>query len=1035
MYDKVSTELNFVEREKQTEKFWRENDIFRKSTKMREGCGSYVFYDGPPTANGKPHIGHVLTRVIKDMIPRYHTMKGAMVPRKAGWDTHGLPVELEVEKLLGIDGKEQIENYGIAPFIEKCKESVWKYKGMWEDFSGTVGFWADMDDPYVTYHDSYIESEWWALRQIWDKGLLYKGFKVVPYCPRCGTPLSSHEVAQGYKDVKERSAIVRFKVLDEDAYILAWTTTPWTLPSNVALCVHPEYDYVKIRNGEFVYYLAEGLLSVIEGDYEILERMKGKDLEYKKYMPLFDFIDRRDDAYFVCCDEYVTLTDGTGVVHLAPAFGEDDNRVGRRYKLPFVQLVDAKGCMTKETPWEGTFCKDADKQVLIYLETVGRLFSAPVFEHSYPHCWRCDTPLIYYARESWYIEMSAVRDRLIANNKTINWIPESIGTGRFGDWLENVQDWALSRNRYWGTPLNIWECGCGHRHCIGSIEELKSMSDNCPEKIELHRPYIDAVTIRCPECGKEMKRVPEVIDCWFDSGAMPFAQHHYPFENKDLFEQQFPADFISEAVDQTRGWFYSLLAISTLLFDKAPYKNVIVLGLVQDENGQKMSKSKGNAVDPFDALEKFGADAIRWYFYTNSAPWLPNRFYDKAVLEGQRKFMGTLWNTYAFYVLYANIDKFDPSKYELDLSKLSVIDKWLLSRLNSTVAEVDKQLGNYAIPEAARALDSFVDEMSNWYVRRCRERFWSKEMTQDKINAYMTLYTALVTISKAAAPMIPFMTEEIYRNLVCNIYKDAPESIHLCDFPTVDEKFIDADLEKAMDLVLQIVVLGRSARNGANRKNRQPLALLSVACSETLDETYLEIIRDELNVKTVEFIDDADGLLTYVFKPQLKTVGPKYGRQLNDIRNALATIDGNAAKRELDANGMIVLDLTSGKVELTVDDLLIACSQKEGTFSLSDNGVTVSLDTNLTDALIEEGHVNEIISKVQTMRKEAGFEVTDHIRVTFKASEAMTALLLANTDRIAKVALADSVEATAPAGYVKAWDINGEEINFGVEKI
>ena len=1035
MYDKVSTELNFVEREKRTEKFWRENDIFRKSTQMREGCGSYVFYDGPPTANGKPHIGHVLTRVIKDMIPRYHTMKGAMVPRKAGWDTHGLPVELEVEKLLGIDGKEQIENYGIAPFIEKCKESVWKYKGMWEDFSGTVGFWADMDDPYVTYHDSYIESEWWALRQIWDKGLLYKGFKVVPYCPRCGTPLSSHEVAQGYKDVKERSAIVRFKLLDEDAYILAWTTTPWTLPSNVALCVHPEYDYVKIRNGEYVYYLAEGLLSVIQGDYEILDRCKGKDLEYKKYQPLFDFIQRRDDAHFITCDEYVTLTDGTGVVHIAPAFGEDDNRIGRRYKLPFVQLVDAKGCMTKETPWEGVFCKDADKQVLINLETNGLLFAAPVFEHSYPHCWRCDTPLIYYARESWYIEMSAVRDRLIANNKTINWIPESIGTGRFGDWLENVQDWALSRNRYWGTPLNIWECGCGHRHCIGSIEELKSMSDNCPENIELNRPYIDAVTIRCPKCGGEMKRVPEVIDCWFDSGAMPFAQHHYPFENKELFEQQFPADFISEAVDQTRGWFYSLLAISTLLFDKAPYKNVIVLGLVQDENGQKMSKSKGNAVDPFEALEKFGADAIRWYFYTNSAPWLPNRFYDKAVLEGQRKFMGTLWNTYAFYVLYANIDSFDPSKYRLDPSTLSVIDKWLLSRLNSTVAEVDKQLGNYAIPEAARALDNFVDEMSNWYVRRCRERFWAKEMTQDKINAYMTLYTALVTISKAAAPMIPFMTEDIYRNLVCNIDSSAPESIHLCDFPVCDESLIDKDLERAMELVLQIVVLGRSARNGANRKNRQPLALLSVACNDTLDETYLEIVRDELNVKKVEFIDDADGLLTYVFKPQLKTVGPKYGRQLNDIRNALATIDGNAAKRELDTNGMIVLDLASGRVELTVDDLLISCTQKEGTFSLSDNGVTVSLDTNLTDALIEEGHVNEIISKLQTMRKEAGFEVTDHIRVTFSADEKMVALLTANTARIAKVALADSVVYSEPVGYVKTWDINGENVVFGVEKI
>ena len=1035
MYDKVSTELNFVEREKKTEAFWRENDIFRKSTEMRKGNDSYVFYDGPPTANGKPHIGHVLTRVIKDMIPRYHTMKGAMVPRKAGWDTHGLPVELEVEKLLGIDGKEQIEKYGIAPFIEKCKESVWKYKGMWEDFSGTVGFWADMDNPYVTYHDSYIESEWWALRRIWDKGLLYKGFKIVPYCPRCGTPLSSHEVAQGYKDVKERSAIVRFKVADEDAYILAWTTTPWTLPSNVALCVHPEYDYVKIRCGEYVYYLADGLLSVIEEEYEILDRCKGRDLEYKKYVPLFDFVERRDDAYYVTCDEYVTLTDGTGVVHIAPAFGEDDNRVGRRYKLPFVQYVDAKGCMTAETDWAGVFCKKADKLVLVDLEKRGLLFASPVFEHSYPHCWRCDTPLIYYARESWYIEMSAVRERLIANNKTINWIPESIGTGRFGDWLENVQDWALSRNRYWGTPLNIWECACGKRHCVGSVEELKALSDNCPDTIELHRPYIDAVTLRCPDCGGVMKRVPEVIDCWFDSGAMPFAQHHYPFENKELFEKQFPADFISEAVDQTRGWFYSLLAISTLLFDKAPYKNVIVLGLVQDENGQKMSKSKGNAVDPFEALQKFGADAIRWYFYTNSAPWLPNRFYDKAVLEGQRKFMGTLWNTYAFYVLYADIDQFDPTKYVLEKDKLSIIDKWLLSRLNTTVAEVDRQLGNYCIPEAAKALDAFVDEMSNWYVRRCRERFWAKELTQDKINAYMTLYTALVTISKAAAPMIPFMTEDIYRNLVCNLDASAPESIHLCDFPVCDENFIDKDLEKSMELVLRIVVLGRSARNGANRKNRQPLALLSVASAETLEETYLEIVRDELNVKKVEFIDDADGLLSYVFKPQLKPVGPKYGKQLNDIRNALSAIDGNAAKRELDANGVLVLDLAGGKVELTVDDLLISCTQKEGTFSLSDNGVTVSLDTTLTDELIEEGHVNEIVSKIQTMRKEAGFEVVDHIRVTFAADEKMTALLLANAARIAKVVLAESVESAQPAGYVKAWDINGQEITFGVEKV
>ena len=863
MYKKVSSDLNFVDREKQTVEFWKEHKIFEKSIEERKGDDTYTFYDGPPTANGKPHVGHVLSRVIKDMIPRYQTMKGHKIIRKAGWDTHGLPVELEVEKKLGLDGKEQIEEYGLAPFIKECKESVWKYKGMWEDFSGVVGFWADMDDPYVTYHNDYIESVWWALKQIWDKGLLYKGYKIVPYCPRCGTPLSSHEVAQGYKDVKEKSAIARFKVKGEDAYILAWTTTPWTLPSNVALCVNPNETYVKVENDGYTYYLAEALCdSVLEGEYKVLKTYKGTDLEYKEYEPLFSFVTPKEKAYYVTCDTYVTLTDGTGVVHIAPAFGEDDAQVGRKYGLPFVQLVDEKGEMTKETPWAGTFCKEADKLILKELEEKGLLFAALDFEHSYPHCWRCDTPLIYYARESWFIKMTDVKDQLIKNNNTVNWIPENIGKGRFGDWLENVQDWGISRNRYWGTPLNVWECECGHQHAIGSIEELKSMSDNCPDDIELHRPYIDDVTVKCPECGKEMHRVEEVIDCWFDSGSMPFAQWHYPFENKEIFEENFPADFISEAVDQTRGWFYSLLAISTLLFDKAPYKNVIVLGHVLDENGQKMSKSKGNAVDPMEALAEHGADAIRWYFYTNSAPWLSNRFHGKAVTEGQRKFMGTLWNTYAFYVLYAEIDQFDPTKYSLDHDKLPVMDRWLLSKLNSLVRTVDENLGAYRIPEAARALQEFVDEMSNWYVRRCRERFWAKGMEQDKINAYMTLYTALTTVCKAAAPMIPFMTEEIYQNLVKSVDQEAPESIHLCDFPAVDESLCDKELEENMDAVLKIVVLGRACRNSASIKNRQPIGQMYVKAPSELPEFYQDIIREELNVKAIEFTDDVSNFTT-----------------------------------------------------------------------------------------------------------------------------------------------------------------------------
>ena len=1036
MYNKVPTDLNFVAREKEVEKFWEDNHIFQKSIDNRKKAKTYTFYDGPPTANGKPHIGHVLTRVIKDMIPRYRTMKGYDVPRKAGWDTHGLPVELEVEKMLGLDGKEQIEEYGLEPFIKHCKESVWKYKGMWEDFSKTVGFWADMEHPYVTYDNTFIESEWWALKQIWEKGLLYKGFKIVPYCPRCGTPLSSHEVAQGYKDVKERSAIARFKVKGEDAYILAWTTTPWTLPSNVALCVHPDETYVKIKNGDYTYYLAEALCeSVLEGQYEILERYKGKDLEYTEYEPLFDFVKPSKKAYYVVCDTYVTLTDGTGVVHIAPAFGEDDSKVGRKYDLPFVQLVDAKGEMTAETKWAGTFCKKADPMVLKDLEERGLLFSAPLFEHSYPHCWRCDTPLIYYAREAWFIKMTAVKEDLIRNNNTINWIPESIGKGRFGDWLENVQDWGISRNRYWGTPLNVWECECGHQHSIGSIEELKSMSSNCPDDIELHRPYIDAVTITCPKCGKEMKRVPEVIDCWFDSGSMPFAQHHYPFENKEVFEQQFPADFISEAVDQTRGWFYSLLAISTLIFNKAPYKNVIVLGHVQDENGQKMSKSKGNAVDPFEALETYGADAIRWYFYINSAPWLPNRFHGKAVMEGQRKFMGTLWNTYAFFVLYANIDEFDPTKYTLDYEKLSVMDKWLLSKLNSLVLTVDSCLENYQIPEAARALQEFVDDMSNWYVRRSRDRFWAKGMEQDKINAYMTLYTALVTVSKTAAPMIPFMTEQIYQNLVRKVDRDAPESIHLCNFPAADQAHIDKELESRMDEVLKIVVLGRAARNTANIKNRQPIGRMFVKAPNVLPDFYKEIVEEELNVKQVIFTDDVREFTSYTFKPQLKTVGPKYGKQLNHIRQALTEMNGNEAMDTLNEKGVLTFEFDGVSVELTKDDLLIDTAQKEGYVSEGDGAVTVVLDTNLSDELIEEGFVRELISKVQTMRKEAGFQVTDHIRVYSGENEKIEKILKAHGDDVKTEVLAEDICFDRMAGYTKEWNINGEAVRLGVERI
>ena len=1051
MYQKVDTNLNFVDREKKVEEFWKENHIFEKSMENRKEGETYTFYDGPPTANGKPHIGHVLTRVIKDMIPRYRTMKGYMVPRKAGWDTHGLPVELEVEKKLGLDGKEQIEEYGMEPFIKQCKESVWKYKGMWEDFSSTVGFWADMEHPYVTYYDDYIESEWWALKEIWNKKLLYKGFKIVPYCPRCGTPLSAQEVSQGYKTVKERSAVVRFKVVGEDAYFLAWTTTPWTLPSNVALCVNPDETYCKVKAADgYTYYMAEALLDKVlgklakeEGEkaYEVLETYKGTDLEYKAYEPLFACAGeaaakQKKKAHFVTCDNYVTMSDGTGIVHIAPAFGEDDSRIGRNYELPFVQFVDGQGNLTKETPYAGVFVKKADPMVLTDLDKEGKLFDAPKFEHDYPHCWRCDTPLIYYARESWFIKMTAVKDDLIRNNNTINWIPESIGKGRFGDWLENVQDWGISRNRYWGTPLNIWQCECGHMHSIGSRQELFEMSgDERAKTVELHRPYIDEITLKCPECGGTMHRVPEVIDCWFDSGAMPFAQHHYPFENKELFEKQFPADFISEAVDQTRGWFYSLLAESTILFNQAPYKNVIVLGHVQDENGQKMSKSKGNAVDPFDALEKYGADAIRWYFYINSAPWLPNRFHGKAVQEGQRKFMGTLWNTYAFFVLYANIDNFDPTKYTLDYDNLPVMDKWLLSKLNSVVKTVDDCLANYKIPESARALQEFVDEMSNWYVRRSRERFWAKGMEQDKINAYMTLYTALVTISKAAAPMIPFMTEEIYQNLVRSVDKDAIESIHLCDFPKVEEAWINKELEDDMEELLKIVVLGRAARNTANIKNRQPIGTMYIKADKEMGQFYTDIIADELNVKEVKFANDVESFISYSFKPQLRTVGPKYGKLLNGIRTALAEINGTEAMNELRSTGLLTLDINGNKVELSEEDLLIETAQTEGYVTEADGDISVVLDTNLTPELIEEGFVREIVSKVQTMRKEAGFEVMDKIHIYAKDNDRILELMKNHKEEIMSEVLAEDMTLGTTDGYVKEWNINKEPVVLGVAKM
>ena len=1038
MYDKVTTDLNFKDREKKTEQFWKDEKIFEKSMEDTDGKPIYMFYDGPPTANGKPHIGHVLTRVIKDLVPRYWTMKGYEVPRKAGWDTHGLPVEIEVEKALGLDGKEQIEEYGLAPFIEQCKENVWKYKGMWEDFSATVGFWADMENPYITYDNNYIESVWWSLKQVFEKGLLYKGYKVVPYCPRCGTPLSSHEVAQGYKDVKEKSAIAKFKVSGEDAYFLAWTTTPWTLPSNVALCVNPEETYVKVKQGDTNYYMAEALLEKVLGEeFQIIKKYKGKELEFKEYHALFSNVSYdnvKEKFHYIVCDDYVSMENGTGIVHIAPAFGEDDSRIGKKYGLPFVQYVDGKGCMTKETPWEGVFVKDADKLILKQLKETGALFSTPLMEHSYPFCWRCDTPLIYYARETWFIKMTAVKDDLVRNNNTVNWIPPTIGKGRFGDWLENVQDWGLSRNRYWGTPLNIWECECGHKHAIGSIEELKSMSSNCPDDIELHRPYIDEVTIKCPECGKEMHRVPEVIDCWYDSGSMPFAQYHYPFENKELFEKQFPADFISEAVDQTRGWFYSLMAISTLIFNKAPYKNVIVLGHVLDKDGIKMSKSKGNAVDPFDELNAHGADAIRWYFATNSAPWLPNRYYEDAVKEGQRKFMGTLWNTYAFYVLYANIDEFSPEGRKLEPETLCVMDKWILSKLNSMIKDVDENMTNYKIPESGRALEKFIDDLSNWYVRRSRERFWAKGMEQDKVNAYMTLYTCLVEFCKCAAPFVPFITEDIYQNLVRRDFPDTPESIHLCSFPNADESLIDKELEENMERVLDVVVMGRACRNASNVKNRQPIPKMYIKAPWSLSDFYTAIIADELNVKSVEMTDDVRAFTSYSFKPQLKTLGPKFGKKIGEIRNALAAIDGNKAMDELNEKGSLTLSLSDGDVELAKEDLLIETAQVDGFVSMNDYGITVVLDINLTEELIEEGFIRELISKVQTMRKEAGFEVMDMITIYIEGNEKLEELLTRKKDMMLTDVMATDIEIGSMDGYSKEWDINGEHVTIGVKR-
>lgn len=1042
MYRKVSADLSFVDREKSIVEFWKKNDIFEKSIEHRDGCERFTFYDGPPTANGKPHIGHVLTRAIKDLIPRYRTMKGYKVLRKAGWDTHGLPVELEVEKALGISGKPEIEKFGIEDFIKKCKASVFTYQSEWEEMSDRVGFWADMENPYVTYHNDYIESVWWALRQIWDKGLLYKGHKIMPYCPRCGTSLSSHEVAQGYKDVKENSLIVKFKVLGKDnEYILAWTTTPWTLPSNLALCVNPHEKYVRFTiegdENNTVYIMAEALIKSVFGEdakANILNEYTGEELKGTEYEPLYSFVKPDKKAYYVIADDYVTMEDGTGVVHTAPAFGEDDARVCKANGLPFINLVDHQGNFVKETgEWAGTFVKDADKLVIRDLKERNLCFAVIPFEHSYPFCWRCDTPLLYYACDTWFIEMTKVRDRLLANNETVNWMPDNIKHGRFGNFLENIIDWGLSRTRYWGTPLPIWECECGHRHVVGSIAELKEMGINCPDDIELHKPYVDNIKLRCEKCGGEMKRVPEVIDCWFDSGSMPFAQLHYPFENKEAFEQNFPADFISEAIDQTRGWFYTLMAISTLLFDKSPYKNVVVLGHVQDEKGIKMSKHKGNVIAPMDILNDQGSDAVRWYFYSNSAPWLPNRFSAKNVSEAQRKFLGTLWNTYCFYVLYANIDEFDPTKYNLCDLNLTVMDKWILSKLNNVVKTVDDYLNEYKITEATRAMNEFVDELSNWYVRRSRSRFWASELTDDKVCAYMTLYTVLVEFAKVSAPFIPFMTEEIYQNLVRSVDENALESIHMCDFPKYDEKYNFAEIEQEMDAIRKVVILGRAARNEANIKNRQPLSKLFIQTDNKINADYVNIILEELNIKDVELTKDASGFISYNFKPQMRTMGPKYGKLMRPIFDEIAKMDGAEVVETLNSDKPICLNVQGTDVEVFKDDVLIDTQQKDGFVSASDAGFTVVLDTNLTDELIEEGFVREIISKIQTMRKDSGFEVTDRISVVFDGSEKIAKIFAANDAEIKSQTLADSIDA-GDAKDGKNWNVNGEKVDIAIQK-
>ena len=1042
MYRKVDPSLDFNAREKEVIEFWNQNGIFEKSIRQNEGHEEFTFYDGPPTANGKPHVGHVLTRVMKDIVPRYQTMKGKHVLRKAGWDTHGLPVELEIEKKLGLDGKQDIEKYGIEPFINECKQSVWKYTDEWKKMSDRLGYWVDMDHPYVTYDDNYIESVWWALKTIHEKGLLYKGHKIVPYCPRCGTALSSHEVAQGYKLVKEKSVFVKFrKKGEENTYFLVWTTTPWTLSSNVALCMNPDFDYVEIRTDGGNYILAEALVPTLFDEYEVVSRKKGKDYEYAEYEPMYPYAlgSFREKAFYVTNDGYVTLSDGTGIVHIAPAFGEDDSNVGRKYGLPFVRLVDERGKFVDAVePYKGMFVKDADKFIIKDLKEAGVLFKDELYEHSYPFCWRCNTPLLYYARSSWFIRTTAIKDELIASNKSVNWMPETIGTGRMGNFLENVIDWGLSRERYWGTPLPVWVCDdCGEIHVMGSKAELKEKC-GIEGDIELHRPYIDKPTCKCEKCGGTMRRVKEVIDCWFDSGSMPFAQYHYPFENKELFEKHFPADFISEAVDQTRGWFYTLLTISTLLFGKAPFRNCIVLGHVNDKNGVKMSKHIGNVIDPWSVLDKQGADAVRWYFYTSSAPWLPSRFSAEAVSEGQRKFMGTLWNTYAFFVLYAGIDGYDPSAYELKKCKLSLMDRWVISRLNSLVKTVDGGLAEYKIFETSRAIGDFVDELSNWYVRRGRERYWGKEMTEDKIAAYTTLYTVLVTLSKIIAPYVPFVAEEIYRNLVPEFYSDAPESVHLCSFPQADETLVDKELEEGMEDVLEIVALGRSARNGSNIKNRQPLSRLYVAADRKvkLSEGLYEIARDELNVKEVEILENASRFVTYKIKPQLKTLGPKYGAKLGLIRNFLETCNAEEVVSTVKSGKAYAVELGGTQVEFTLDDLLISSESAEGFVSESSDGLTVVLDAHVTDELRTEGMIREIVSRVQTMRKEAGFEVTDRIELSYLADGLAGKVLAEKGEEIGNSVLALSVnEGLFAGGYEKSFDIGDDKATFSVRKV